>query len=93
MNPQSSSTNLPELLIEKDVALIAAFAEKQGAKPNEQMLKIAIESKTIEVHAAKLNGVILGMRVFQRVINPIRAQSGYALLEDWANGFTGLDPV
>lgn len=94
MNPQSSSTaNLPELMKETDVKLIVDFATKQGAKPNEQMIAISIQSELIDVRVAKLNGVILGMKVHYRLINPLRGLMAYSVLEDWSNGFVGLDPI
>lgn len=91
--PSLSTANALLITKEIDPKLIMEFATKQGANPNQQMIELAIRTEVLDVRVAKLNGVILGMRVFQRMVNPMRGELGYALLEDWSNGVVGLDPV
>lgn len=93
LSTTDQNSNLPVIGLEKDIKLIAEFARQQGAKVHEQMLETLMKTNSIEVYSANLNGVILAIRVFQRVINPMRGAMGYALLEDWSNGFVGLEPL
>ncbi len=58
-----------------------------GNAPNVSMIEMMEKSQLVQYRAWMEDGEIKGLRIFMRVINPFRRAMGFAMIEDYSNGY------
>lgn len=73
---------------EKDVDLIIGYVKSASElQPNKAMLETLLKSNAMQVRVWEEQGIILGLRAFVLVPNPFQGAMGFALVQDFANGY------
>jgi hypothetical protein len=56
-------------------------------EPHAQMLEPLVKAQMFHFRVWKEDNAIKGLRIFMKVLNPFQGAMGFALIEDFSNGY------